>query len=35
MEDFNDDENDNKYNNNFPDKHFIMYYWLNINQHWP
>jgi hypothetical protein len=33
MEDFNDDENDNKYNNNLPNKQFIKYYWLNIDQH--
>jgi hypothetical protein len=35
MEVFNDDENDNKCNNKLPNKHFIMYYWLNIDKHWP
>jgi len=29
---FNDYENDNKYNNNLPNKYFIMYYWLNFDQ---
>ena len=34
MEDFNDDENDNKHNNNnLPNKQFIKYYWINIDQH--
>ena len=33
MEDFDYDENDNKYNNNLPNKQSVMYYWLNIDQH--
>ena len=31
----NDNDNNNKYNNNLPNKHHIIYYWLNFDQHWP
>ena len=32
MEVFNDDDN-NKYNNNLPNKHIVIYYWLNFDLH--
>jgi hypothetical protein len=30
---FNDDKNDNKCNNNLPNKRFIMYYLPNVEKH--
>ena len=32
-EDDDGDHDDDDNNNNLPNKHFIMYYWLNFDQH--